>query len=227
MVRPRSSLPGSKTLAGVGFDVGVSVVAGAGVGVVVLGSRRNSPNRSFHPKSSIHPPIYATAHPTHSPTPPCLCRAHHPHHPPTHPPTHLPSPCIPPSVKMRWLRFVQALGIGEDDPPPWLINMQRYGPPISYPHLRIPGLNAPIPSGARYGFGPSEWGKPPVDSKGNPLYGGELSDWSCWLFLNFRLVLLAVFEGEGCTHIMRTRNRMSAGPCILQCRDGARRVFAD
>ena len=66
----------------------------------------------------------------------------------------------------------QALGIGEDDPPPWLINMQRYGPPLSYPHLRIPGLNAPIPPGARYGFGSSEWGKPPVDSKGNPLYGG-------------------------------------------------------
>ncbi|CAM9256131.1 unnamed protein product [Scytosiphon promiscuus] len=65
----------------------------------------------------------------------------------------------------------EALGIGEDDPPPWLINMQRYGPPLSYPHLRIPGLNAPIPAGARYGFGPSEWGKPPVDSKGNPLYG--------------------------------------------------------
>eukprot|EP00752_Nemacystus_decipiens_P016441 g14697.t1 len=65
----------------------------------------------------------------------------------------------------------EALGIGEDDPPPWLINMQRYGPPLSYPHLRIPGLNAPIPPGARYGFGSSEWGKPPVDSKGNPLYG--------------------------------------------------------
>lgn len=70
---------------------------------------------------------------------------------------------------------LQALGIGEDDPPPWLINMQRYGPPVSYPHLRIPGLNAPIPNGARYGFGPSEWGKPPVDSTGQPLYGGEMS----------------------------------------------------
>lgn len=40
----------------------------------------------------------------------------------------------------------------------------------------MPGLNAPIPTGARYGFGASEWGKPPVDAKGNPLYGGELSD---------------------------------------------------
>ena len=30
-------------------------------------------------------------------------------------------------------------------PPPWLVAMQRYGPPPSYPHLKIPGLNAPIP----------------------------------------------------------------------------------
>lgn len=32
-------------------------------------------------------------------------------------------------------------------PPPWLIAMQRYGPPPSYPNLKIPGLNAPIPEG--------------------------------------------------------------------------------
>ena len=30
-------------------------------------------------------------------------------------------------------------------PPPWLIAMQRYGPPPSYPNLKIPGLNSPIP----------------------------------------------------------------------------------
>ena len=30
-------------------------------------------------------------------------------------------------------------------PPPWLIAMQRYGPPPSYPNLKIPGLNASIP----------------------------------------------------------------------------------
>ena len=30
-------------------------------------------------------------------------------------------------------------------PPPWLVAMQRYGPPPSYPNLKIPGLNAPIP----------------------------------------------------------------------------------
>ena len=42
----------------------------------------------------------------------------------------------------------------ENAPPPWLLNMQRYGPPPSYPNLKIPGLNAPIPEGARYGFHP-------------------------------------------------------------------------
>ena len=30
-------------------------------------------------------------------------------------------------------------------PPPWLVAMQRYGPPPSYPNLKIPGLNSPIP----------------------------------------------------------------------------------
>ena len=30
----------------------------------------------------------------------------------------------------------EALGMGDGAPPPWLINMQRYGPPPSYPNLR-------------------------------------------------------------------------------------------
>jgi hypothetical protein len=33
----------------------------------------------------------------------------------------------------------EALGMGEGAPPPWLINMQRYGPPPSYPSLKVPG----------------------------------------------------------------------------------------
>ncbi len=41
----------------------------------------------------------------------------------------------------------KALGMSDTAPPPWLINMQRYGPPPSYPNLRVPGLNAPIPQG--------------------------------------------------------------------------------
>lgn len=64
-----------------------------------------------------------------------------------------------------------ALGMIENTPPPWLINMQRYGPPPSYPSMRIPGLNAPIPSGAQFGFQQGGWGKPPVDEYGRPLYG--------------------------------------------------------
>ncbi|KAJ0682200.1 putative PSP, proline-rich [Helianthus annuus] len=65
----------------------------------------------------------------------------------------------------------EALGMPEGAPPPWLINMQRYGPPPSYPHLKIPGLNAPIPHGASFGYHPGGWGKPPVDEFGRPVYG--------------------------------------------------------
>lgn len=64
-----------------------------------------------------------------------------------------------------------ALGMHDNSPPPWLINMQRYGPPPSYPNLKIPGLNAPIPPGAQYGYHPGGWGKPPVNEYGQPLYG--------------------------------------------------------
>jgi splicing factor 3B subunit 2 len=65
----------------------------------------------------------------------------------------------------------EALNIPKGAPPPWLINMQKYGPPPSYPQLKIPGLNAPIPSGAQWGFHPGGWGKPPTDEYNRPLYG--------------------------------------------------------
>ena len=68
----------------------------------------------------------------------------------------------------------EALGMAnEASPPPWLINMQRYGPPPSYPNVRIAGLNAPLPPGATYGYHVGGWGKPPVDAFGRPLYGGD------------------------------------------------------
>ena len=57
-------------------------------------------------------------------------------------------------------------------PPPYLLAMQRYGPPPSYPGLRIPGLNAPIPGGCSYGYHPGGWGKPPMDESGRPVYPG-------------------------------------------------------
>jgi splicing factor 3B subunit 2 len=49
--------------------------------------------------------------------------------------------------------------------------MQRYGPPPSYPNLKIPGLNCPIPEGCAFGYHAGGWGKPPVDEYGKPLYG--------------------------------------------------------
>ncbi|EEB05316.1 U2 snRNP-associated protein Sap145 [Schizosaccharomyces japonicus yFS275] len=64
-----------------------------------------------------------------------------------------------------------ALGIAVGAPPPWLFAMQRYGPPPSYPNLKIPGVNCPIPEGAQWGFHPGGWGKPPVDQFNRPLYG--------------------------------------------------------
>lgn len=72
------------------------------------------------------------------------------------------------------LRTALGMPIGpnsEKYPPPWLIAMQRYGPPPSYPNLKIPGLNAPIPEGCSFGYHAGGWGKPPVDESGKPLYG--------------------------------------------------------
>jgi splicing factor 3B subunit 2 len=56
-------------------------------------------------------------------------------------------------------------------PPPWLVSMQRYGPPPSYPNLLVPGVNAKLPKGAEYGYQPGGWGKPPVNEYGQPIYG--------------------------------------------------------
>ena len=68
----------------------------------------------------------------------------------------------------------EALNIPPGAPPPWLIAQQRYGPPPSYPALKIPGLNAPPPPGASWGFHPGGYGKPPVDEFNRPLYGGDI-----------------------------------------------------
>ncbi|XP_026192441.1 splicing factor 3B subunit 2 [Cyclospora cayetanensis] len=47
---------------------------------------------------------------------------------------------------------------------------EKYGPPPAYPRLRVPGLNAPIPTGASYGYQPGGWGRPPVDDSGKLLF---------------------------------------------------------
>ncbi|VVC38071.1 WD40/YVTN repeat-like-containing domain,Domain of unknown function DUF382,PSP, proline-rich [Cinara cedri] len=80
------------------------------------------------------------------------------------------------------LRTALGMPIGYNShkvPPPWLIAMQRYGPPPSYPALKIPGLNAVIPEGCSFGYHAGGWGKPPIDERGRPLYGnvfGNLYD---------------------------------------------------
>ncbi|KAF2710926.1 DUF382-domain-containing protein [Pleomassaria siparia CBS 279.74] len=68
----------------------------------------------------------------------------------------------------------EALGMPPGHPPPWLISQQRFGPAPSYPTLRIPGVNAPIPPGAQWGYLPGQWGKPPQDDNGRALFGGDL-----------------------------------------------------
>lgn len=68
----------------------------------------------------------------------------------------------------------EALNMSPGFPPPWLLQMQRIGPPPSYPNLKIPGLNAPLPPGASWGFAIGQWGKPPVDEFNRPLYGGDI-----------------------------------------------------
>ncbi|KAI9814518.1 MAG: hypothetical protein M1826_002191 [Phylliscum demangeonii] len=68
----------------------------------------------------------------------------------------------------------EALNIPPGAPPPWLLNQQRFGPPPSYPALKIPGLNAPIPAGASWGYQPGGYGKPPTDEFNRPMWGGDI-----------------------------------------------------
>ena len=68
----------------------------------------------------------------------------------------------------------EALNMPPGAPPPWLVNQQKYGPPPSYPALKVPGLNAPPPPGASWGYHPGGYGKPPVDDENRPLYGGDV-----------------------------------------------------
>ena len=52
-----------------------------------------------------------------------------------------------PNIKAGRLsaELCEALGIAECSMPPWLPNMQRMGPPPTYPNLRIPGMNIQMP----------------------------------------------------------------------------------
>jgi splicing factor 3B subunit 2 len=65
----------------------------------------------------------------------------------------------------------EGLGMISDTmPPPWLVNMQRYGPPPSYPNMAIPGLTAPLPNfRCEYGYHRDGWGKF-ISFNGNMYY---------------------------------------------------------
>ena len=81
-----------------------------------------------------------------------------------------------PGILSGNLKEALSMSTSEGGPPPWLFNMQRYGPPPSYPRQKVAGLNAPIPAGAEFGYHPGGWGKPPVDENGRPLYGEDVFD---------------------------------------------------
>ncbi|KAF2717818.1 DUF382-domain-containing protein [Polychaeton citri CBS 116435] len=68
----------------------------------------------------------------------------------------------------------EALNMPPGAAPPWLLKQQQYGPPPSYPAMRIQGLNAPPPPGAAWGFHPGGYGKPPLDDKQRPMWGGDV-----------------------------------------------------
>lgn len=70
----------------------------------------------------------------------------------------------------------EALGMEEGDPVPWLVGMQRWGPPPGWPGLVVPGVNAPIPDRARFGYQTGGWGKAPVDEFGRPIYGDVFNE---------------------------------------------------
>ena len=48
--------------------------------------------------------------------------------------------------------------------------MQRYGPPPSYPNLKIPGVNCAVPEGGHYGL----MFQRPLDESGKPIMGGNI-----------------------------------------------------
>jgi splicing factor 3B subunit 2 len=62
-----------------------------------------------------------------------------------------------------------ALGIPENSPPPWIINMQRYGPPTCYPNLKIPGVNAPMLDPTA-DITPNLWTPPVSEDKPVPVF---------------------------------------------------------
>jgi hypothetical protein len=74
-------------------------------------------------------------------------------------------------------RLRQALGMTMNAPPPWLYGMQRVARlPPSYPTLKVPGLNAPLPVGGRWGQSKGEWGQPPRAPDNSLIFPGVLRE---------------------------------------------------
>ena len=71
-----------------------------------------------------------------------------------------------------------ALGIPENSPPPWIINMQRFGPPPAYPNIKIPGVNAPICDPTAE-ITPNLWQPPANENNGELIFGnkGKCEHW--------------------------------------------------
>jgi splicing factor 3B subunit 2 len=68
----------------------------------------------------------------------------------------------------------EGLGMPVGAPLPWLLTMQKIGPPPAFPTMEIPGLNAPIPPGASWGYAPGQFGKPTLDEYNRPMWGGDV-----------------------------------------------------
>ena len=68
----------------------------------------------------------------------------------------------------------EALGMPVGAPLPWLLTMQKIGPPPAFPGMEIAGLNAPIPPGASWGYAPGQFGKPTLDEFNRPMWGGDV-----------------------------------------------------
>eukprot|EP00758_Cryptobia_borreli_P019188 Tbor_TRINITY_DN809_c0_g1::TRINITY_DN809_c0_g1_i1::g.26704::m.26704/K12829/SF3B2, SAP145, CUS1; splicing factor 3B subunit 2 len=65
----------------------------------------------------------------------------------------------------------KALGMGPLSPPPWLYAIQRMRElPPSYPNMKVPGYNAPIPVGGSWGQSEGQWGHAPRNKHGDFLF---------------------------------------------------------
>ncbi|SOV19644.1 splicing factor 3B subunit 2, putative [Plasmodium gaboni] len=69
-----------------------------------------------------------------------------------------------------------ALNIEPNEPLPWLINMQKYGLPPSFPYLKIPGLNVSSPNDHTSDMAKNIISKDEnIDESGNIIYGNFIS----------------------------------------------------